>query len=235
MKQYLPTLSLILLMLASACSTVIEGRSQSISIDTFPVGAKCLVKDNDTILARVQTPATTTIEKSKNDILVECSKEGYITNAKRNKSDVAITSAGNMVFGQFSAIGNMVDSVSGASHKYDSHVFVALQPLPPVARMDEPLTTPTVQASSSDTFMAVPVTQVTSSESTAQVASNDSAAQQAQLPGSLADALRSRNYTVTHQPLDQVIRSLMSQPAAAQEETQEVASLTATPIQHNAE
>jgi hypothetical protein len=107
---------------------MIEGTSQKITINSDPVGAKCDVVNNGDVIATVeQTPGTITIPKSKNDIYVECSKDGYTKTRKKNLADIAITSFGNMAMLQLSFIGNAMDNASGAGHKYDSKVFVAME------------------------------------------------------------------------------------------------------------
>lgn len=209
-----------LLFLTSACSTVIEGRTQTIAVDTYPTGAECVVKDNDLILARVLTPGQAVIEKSKNDILVECNKEGYIGNKQRNRSDVAISSVANMAFGQWSFVGNMVDSATGASHKYDSKVFLALNPLPPVAL-------PPVAGNA----VVVAREEEGQDEPSASPEATD-------LGRSIAQALGARNAVVTQKPLDEVLRTLMQQQPAEPSpvaDGQQVASLLPNPIYHNAE
>ena len=120
--------ALLILACTCGCSTIIEGRTQQIAIGSSPAGATCVVEDNGDVIATVlKTPGFVTIAKSKNDILIECSKEGYSKGKKKNLADIAITSLGNMAFAQFSFIGNAVDSASGAAHKYDSAVFVTLE------------------------------------------------------------------------------------------------------------
>lgn len=232
MKRYFPYISLLLLLFNTACSTVIEGRTQRIAIDTFPVGANCVVKDNELILARVTTPATAEINKSKNDILVECSKEGYITNHKRNNADIAITSVGNMVLGQWSFIGNAVDSASGANHKYDSKVFVALSPLPPVALAQavQPPPPAPMPAQSQEMVQAAPVSPV----ETQDIAEDEEVAPASPVDSLVASAIENKRYIVTNQPLDVVLRSLMTQTPVPAQNTQEVADLSLS-IQHQSE
>ncbi len=151
--------TLIILMLTSACSTITEGRSQEVAIDTTPEGANCVLRSNDNVIGIIpSTPGRIRVDKSKYDIVIECSKEGYIKSKIKNHSDFAITSLGNMVFGQWGFVGSMVDSATGASNKYDAHMLIALDvdkdahstiasaaPLPPQAAL--PLAQPvTVQA-----------------------------------------------------------------------------------------
>ena len=114
--------------LLSACSTVVEGRSQPIVISSSPTGAQCLVQQAGDVVARITTPGTATVGKSKNDLVISCSKDGYESVSLKNRSDMAITSFGNMAFYQLSFLGDAVDSATGASNKYDSKVFVELKP-----------------------------------------------------------------------------------------------------------
>lgn len=194
----------ILLILTSACSTVIEGRTQDISVDSFPSGAQCAIKDNDIVLARVQTPGVATINKNKNDVLVECAKDGYITASKRNKSDMAISSLGNMVMGKLSVVGDIVDEASGAAHKYDSKVFIALNPQPSVARI-EPAAAP-------ERAVAPTITDAT-----------------AQLAEKLSNMGGGSKVVVTDQPLDEVLRQLMNGEQVKGVGTGQVSSVTAEP------
>jgi hypothetical protein len=133
MSHYIPTpritccFAIIMLMVTSGCSTVVEGRSQKIAVNSSPQGAQCLFKQADEVVGRVTTPGSAEIKKSKNDLVIYCNKPGYESATFNNHSDFSIASLGNMVFGQFSFVGNAVDSVSGANNKYDSTVFVTLK------------------------------------------------------------------------------------------------------------
>jgi hypothetical protein len=121
-------LALLALVFTSACSTVVEGSSQKITVDSSPQGAQCFIQQAGDIVGRVTTPGTAEIGKSKNDLVIGCSKDGYESVTIKNKSDMALTSFGNMAFYQLSFLGNAVDSATGASNKYDSKVFVTLNP-----------------------------------------------------------------------------------------------------------
>ena len=128
MRNHFRYFSILILLCTCGCSTVLEGTKQQITINSDPAGAKCEVINNGDVIATVeQTPGVITIPKSKNDIYVECSKDGYGKARKKNLADIAITSFGNMAMLQFSFIGNALDSASGAGHKYDSKVFVTLE------------------------------------------------------------------------------------------------------------
>lgn len=138
MQSPLRTLAFLALLANCACSTVVEGPSQKITVNSSPQGAQCLFRQADDIVARITTPGTAEIPKSKNDLVILCSKEGYESVSVKNRSDMALTSLGNMAFYQLSFVGDAVDSATGASNKYDSKVFVELTPAPAPAVFPAP-------------------------------------------------------------------------------------------------
>ncbi len=120
--QYRPFLLLILL---PACSSIIEGRSQEIMINTNPPAATCVLTRNSESLGTVgPTPGSIYIEKTKYDILITCTKKGYETATYLNHSGAAGATFGNIILG--GGIGWAVDSASGADNKYDSPVNITL-------------------------------------------------------------------------------------------------------------
>lgn len=111
----------------AGCSTIVEGRSQSININTNPAGADCALKRQGGVIGRVNpTPGAALIEKSKHDISIECSKAGYQTASFNNHSDVAGATVGNVLIGGL--IGWGIDSATGADNKYDGNVNITLVP-----------------------------------------------------------------------------------------------------------
>jgi len=136
--------AILILMLSSACSTVIEGRSQEITVKSSPEGAQCLIKQADDIVARITTPGTAEVQKTKNDLVILCSKAGYESVSATDRSGMALATLGNMAFYQLSFIGNAVDSLSGASNKYDADVFVQLMEAQAPAAFPAPPAPPTV-------------------------------------------------------------------------------------------
>lgn len=111
----------------SACSSVLEGTSQEIVINTNPPGANCALVRENIVIARVSpTPGAATIKKTKHDITVECEKESFQKASFFNKSDVAGATVGNIILG--GGIGWAIDSASGADNKYTSPVNITLVP-----------------------------------------------------------------------------------------------------------
>ncbi len=111
----------------SACSSVIEGTSQEILVNTNPPGANCeFVREGNVIASVAQTPGGVTIKKTKHDITLKCNKQGYQEATYLNHSGAAGATFGNIVLG--GGIGWAIDSASGADNKYDGVVNITLVP-----------------------------------------------------------------------------------------------------------
>lgn len=123
-KIILPLAAMALL---SACSTISDGTTQEIVINTNPEGANCALMREGVAVARVNpTPGAATIQKTKHDITVVCTKSGFQQATFMNKSGVASNTFGNIILG--GGIGWAIDSATGADNKYESPVNVTLIP-----------------------------------------------------------------------------------------------------------
>jgi hypothetical protein len=113
--------------LLCGCSSIIEGTSQEIMVNTNPAGAKCSLQRQGESIARIDpTPGATTIKKTKYDITILCDKEGYQQATYLNHSGAAGATFGNIILG--GGIGWAVDSAAGADNKYDTPVNITLVP-----------------------------------------------------------------------------------------------------------
>lgn len=111
--------------LLSGCASIIDGRSQEITLNTNPPGASCAMERNGTPLGTISpTPGTAYVEKTKYDIHIKCNKDGYEEATYINKSGAAGSTFGNIVAGGL--IGWGIDSATGADNKYDSPVNLTL-------------------------------------------------------------------------------------------------------------
>lgn len=111
----------------TACSTIIDGRSQQIMVNTNPSGANCnILRNGDKIASIIDTPGSAYIEKTKYDIRIECRKAGYQEATYLNHSGTAGATWGNIVAGGL--IGWGVDSATGSDNKYESPVNITLVP-----------------------------------------------------------------------------------------------------------
>ena len=111
----------------AACSSIIEGTSQEITVNTNPAGADCLLNRQGLAVAHVSpTPGAATIQKTKDDITIVCTKDGFETATYLNHSGAAGATFGNIILG--GGIGWPIDSASGADNKYDSPANITLVP-----------------------------------------------------------------------------------------------------------
>ena len=118
-------LALIAMTLLSACSSIVEGTSQELVINTAPEGANCALEREGQTIGRVNpTPGGITVKKTKHDITVVCTKAGYEKTSFFNKSDVAGATVGNIILG--GGIGWAIDSASGADNKYTTPMNITL-------------------------------------------------------------------------------------------------------------
>ena len=119
--------SVTLLSALAGCSSVIEGTSQEIIVNTNPTGSQCALLRQGIAIANVDpTPGSATIKKTKYDITIVCNKQGYQEATYINHSGAAGATFGNIVLG--GGIGWAIDSASGADNKYDSPVNITLAP-----------------------------------------------------------------------------------------------------------
>ncbi len=115
----------ITLMGLSACSTIVEGRSQELAIITNPPNASCqMVREGIPIGTVNPTPGSLYVEKTKYDIFVTCKKAGYEDATYLNHSGAAGATVGNILLG--GGIGWAVDSATGADNKYDTPINLTL-------------------------------------------------------------------------------------------------------------
>lgn len=111
----------------SACSSIVEGTSQEITVNTTPAGANCSLNREGISIARIEpTPGAATIKKTKHDITIVCNKKGYQEATYLNHSGAAGATVGNIILG--GGIGWAIDSASGADNKYDTPVNITLVP-----------------------------------------------------------------------------------------------------------
>jgi len=119
----------------SGCASVIEGRSQQISINTNPPGAECgFYREEGVRIAAIQkTPGRALVEKTKSDIWIVCVKPGYQQATYLNHSGVSGAAFVNVIGGVFTlgistVIGAAVDSSNGSDNLYQSPVNVSMAP-----------------------------------------------------------------------------------------------------------
>ena len=110
----------------SGCASVMKGSSQSIAITTPPVsGANCVLSSKEGNWT-VTTPGAVTVQKSKEDILVRCTKYAYQDAAATIPSDFQGWTLGNLLIGGVVCLG--VDAATGAINEYPHAFQVPMTP-----------------------------------------------------------------------------------------------------------
>jgi hypothetical protein len=130
----------------SACAAIFSGTSQEIAVNTNPAGASCKFLRQGTSVAEVgSTPGKTTVQKTKYDLDIVCSKAGYNDGNYINHSGVAGATYADILGGiATGGIAWGIDSASGADNHYDAQVNVTLFPVVGVASVSPAPTETTV-------------------------------------------------------------------------------------------
>ena len=114
----------------SACATIVNGSSQTVTVSTEPPAATCtLDRMGQRVAAIAATPASVRIDKSKNDLSVTCGKAGYQQATVVHAPSFSGATFGNIIAG--GVIGVVVDASSGANYSYPSDIRLALAATPP--------------------------------------------------------------------------------------------------------
>ena len=115
----------------SACATIVNGTTQSISIKTPPVdGAKCtLVNTEGTWF--LTSPGSVVVHKTKNDLRVDCVKDGYENATATVAPMFKATTFANVIAGGL--VGVAVDAASGANYDYPPVYELPMTPTAPPA------------------------------------------------------------------------------------------------------
>ncbi|MEH6502812.1 MAG: hypothetical protein V7682_02800 [Cycloclasticus sp.] len=136
------------LLTMTGCASIVGEKLQPVSVQTTQnnqalVGAGCTLK-NDEGEWFVTTPGSVTIQKSTDDLIVNCTKDGYIAGNETvvSKSNTAVW--GNILIG--GGIGYIVDRNTGAGFNYPNSITVMLRKMGDAVGLTTPAASPTLQA-----------------------------------------------------------------------------------------
>ena len=93
-----------------------------------PRGYCSLKRDGQVIATVPQTPAEVTVDKTKDDILINCVVAGYQPTSQYLHSGIATGTYGNIIAGGL--VGWGVDSMTGADNEYPATVSLNMSSLP---------------------------------------------------------------------------------------------------------
>jgi hypothetical protein len=130
---------------------------QTISLQSTPDGADCILMRDGERLARAVTPASITISRSMKGVRVTCTKAGFEEGRTVIAAEREPAASLNVPISVF-ALGSAADLASGASSRYPSLIRVSLSPegstpqSPPSPATVVPLAAPTAAAQLSGRF-----------------------------------------------------------------------------------
>ena len=125
MKVFVPV---VLAVFAAGCASITGSKNQPVSVQTHhngsPIeGANCTLT-NDKGTWFLKTPGSTTIQKSGQDLVVACNKEGVPAGTASVVSSANGGVWGNILFGGI--IGYAVDASTGAAFDYPTSMTVQM-------------------------------------------------------------------------------------------------------------
>ena len=114
--------------LSTGCASIVNGQNQSLSVktngaDAEVVGAKCTLNSNKGTWY-VTTPGSVTVQRSYNDMMVTCKKDGMEDGTAAVKSSTKAMAFGNILFGGI--IGAAVDTSTGAAYDYPDLITIVM-------------------------------------------------------------------------------------------------------------
>ena len=120
-------------LILGGCSSIVQGNSQEIVVNTNPGGAACKLEREGSEIGRVaNTPGSVHVRKSKHDITIICEKEGFHTATFISDSGwESASGAAGIVLDVVLTLGvsSAIDSATGADNKYESPVNITMVPL----------------------------------------------------------------------------------------------------------
>lgn len=139
------TILLAILMMLTGCASLTMDRQQPLTLhtsleDTEVTGIECAVHNDEGVWS-LTSPASVTIHKSAEDLVVDC-KNDHVSGNASVSSTVNAAYASNFLF--LFGIGYIVDRYTGAGFDYPATVVVELKPI------DEP-ESPALTVASSET------------------------------------------------------------------------------------
>lgn len=116
----------------SGCSSIFEGTTQDIYVNTDPPQATCVFTREGSEIARLaSTPGEVKVDKTKYDLTITCNKPGYQTATYYDKSGwESGTGSAGIALDLLLTVGlsSAIDSATGADNEYENPVTVTLIP-----------------------------------------------------------------------------------------------------------
>ena len=121
------TLAMLSAITLSGCSSIVSGTSEQLTINSNPPQAVCVLEREGLPIGQVTTPGGLNVTRTKHNIQIKCTKDGYEPATAFLKSDVNGATFGNILIG--GGIGWAIDSAAGADNNYQEITTVTLVPI----------------------------------------------------------------------------------------------------------
>lgn len=109
----------------TGCASIVSGTHQQVCVNTGPVmGANCTLENNKGKWYVPQTPGSVVVNRSFNDLKVECRKPGYQSTMTTVGSNTKPIAFGNVLFG--GVVGAGIDVADGAAYAYPDNIDVQM-------------------------------------------------------------------------------------------------------------
>jgi hypothetical protein len=110
----------------TGCASIVSGHKQTVSVNTDPIkGATCKLENNKGTWYVPSTPGSVTINRSFENLNVECHKKGYAKATKSVSSSTKAIAFGNVLFG--GPVGGAVDVATGAAYDYPQEIRMPIE------------------------------------------------------------------------------------------------------------
>ena len=91
---------LLAFLLLPGCATIVQGAGQNLTVTTNPAGASCrLERQGAAVGVIAPTPGTLRLDKSRQELVVTCSREGHDPTTARHVSEFGPATFGNFIVG----------------------------------------------------------------------------------------------------------------------------------------
>jgi len=117
-------------LILAGCASMTGGTSQNITVMTSPSEATCdFVRQGQSIGSIARTPGTLHVRRSKHDILIKCTKEGYDQATFYNNSGLSAAVGANIAVDVLltAGISSIIDSANGADNEYQEVVNITMR------------------------------------------------------------------------------------------------------------
>lgn len=114
----------------AGCASITGGTSQNITVITSPSEATCdFVRQGQSIGSIPSTPGSLHVRRSKHDILINCTKDGYEQATFHNNSGLSSAVGANIAVDVLLTAGlsSIIDSANGADNEYQEVVNITLR------------------------------------------------------------------------------------------------------------